>query len=219
MDEAGRYLALADMFSIGSIITISSVKENRYKLILFLLALSTILILHSRSALFFFILSSLFLFSIKKKFLIYFTNLLLISIFIFFYINVVENQRLLLLFDDPFSDSSLNSRLFMFFDGLSDINENFFYGKYGGQIIQYGESGYYIHNILSYWRQFGFITFLLSIIVFIIKPIFLINKLKREKSVFLNLFRSLFIFSFFSIIFQEHLIGILFGCWLVFHLI
>ena len=72
----------------------------------------------------------------------------------------------------------------MFFDGLSDINENFFYGKYGGQIIQYGESGYYIHNILSYWRQFGFITFLLSIIVFIIKPIFLINKLKREKVYF-----------------------------------
>ena len=91
--------------------------------------------------------------------------------------------------------------------------------KYGGQIIQYGESGYYIHNILSYWRQFGFITFLLSIIVFIIKPIFLINKLKREKSVFLNLFRSLFIFSFSQSFFQEHLIGILFGCWLVFHLI
>lgn len=60
-------------------------------------------------------------------------------------------------------DSSLNSRMFQFDVGLTSLADHWFLGDYGGQIRDFGDFGAYLHNILSYWSQFGLIPFLLII--------------------------------------------------------
>jgi len=60
---------------------------------------------------------------------------------------------------DLASDASVVERAQLFRSGLYYLFENWFVGDYAGQ-LRYGTLGSYIHNYLSFWRQFGFTAFL-----------------------------------------------------------
>ncbi|MGJ0308720.1 O-antigen ligase family protein [Aliarcobacter cryaerophilus] len=63
-------------------------------------------------------------------------------------------------------DGSFNERLEQFKYGLEAIKSNWFFGQYGGQVIYHEGSMYesglgsYMHNFLSFWRQFGILFFI-----------------------------------------------------------
>lgn len=58
---------------------------------------------------------------------------------------------------------------------------NFFWGDFSGQLKHYGDDqgtrwGGYIHSILSYWRQFGLIPFILFSLLWFYSFVFILMK-------------------------------------------
>ena len=64
---------------------------------------------------------------------------------------------------DLSSSRSMAQRTELFWSGLDAIKGSPITGDYAGQIREYGGSGYYIHNALSVWRQFGIVPFILFV--------------------------------------------------------
>jgi O-antigen ligase len=56
-------------------------------------------------------------------------------------------------------DASLAERAILFDGGIAGIIEHPFQGDYLGQVRDFGATGYYIHDILSMWQQFGLLGF------------------------------------------------------------
>ena len=87
------------------------------------------------------------------------------------------------------------SRVLQIESGISDIMINPILGRFGGQIDEFGFIGFYMHNILSYWRQFGLLVFFIFCILLFLFPL-RINRVitfstKGEK----DLFQFLFLFT------------------------
>jgi len=61
--------------------------------------------------------------------------------------------------------------------GWEGILNHWLLGDYGGQVKHFGDLGSYIHNILSYWRQYGIVPFVLIIALLWVlsKNIFLVK--------------------------------------------
>lgn len=57
------------------------------------------------------------------------------------------------------SDPSVAQRSEIFRMGMEGIYKNPILGDYLGQVRDFGATGYYIHNALSMWQQFGFSSF------------------------------------------------------------
>ena len=43
--------------------------------------------------------------------------------------------------------------------------DNWVVGEYAGQVREFGSLGAYMHNVLSYWQQFGFVPFILFCLI------------------------------------------------------
>lgn len=56
-------------------------------------------------------------------------------------------------------DASLAERAILFDAGIAGIIDHPIQGDYLGQIRDFGATGYYIHDILSMWQQFGLLGF------------------------------------------------------------
>jgi hypothetical protein len=117
--------------------------------------------LFSRSSLYcFVIVAFLFLYNQNKK--IFFISLFSFVAFLYFSINngLIEDRMLRLLIGA--SDTSQNMRQEHLTRGLEHLSNNWLLGTFMGDIeSNFGNEGRYIHNYLSFWRQFGVIPFLL----------------------------------------------------------
>lgn len=86
--------------------------------------------------------------------------------------NGLEQYRFISLFNLS-EDNSANARGILLESGLLDIFDNPLFGKFGGQLTSpitdaWGwRWGAYIHNFLSYYRQFGIIGFVLFSFIFL----------------------------------------------------
>lgn len=94
-----------------------------------------------------------------------------------------------------YRDSSFNERIEQFKYGLDAIKGSWFFGQYLGQTIVCQDSVYlsgfgsYMHNLLSFWRQYGVIFFIIFTIFYfsrLIKIYFLWKNTKENNS--LNLY-------------------------------
>lgn len=173
----GLYLGLSDIFCIFAIILIGVVKKHEWKIYLFMLSLAPLFILNSRSSLYIYIFSSLFYFLIffrASKILYLFS---LASVLLFFYSDKFlsifsENNRMFSIFSvGGVMDESSQERLILSKQGLNQIYNNIILGDYGGVVRLYGDLGAYIHNILSYWQNYGLIAFLFCLYFFIFQPV------------------------------------------------
>lgn len=159
--QRANYLFWGDSFAMLSLLSIFSTRGwQRYLLILIsFVGLSLML---SRSSLLSYSIALLVgLFTIRdyKALTSMFTLGLVGAIFV-----VITNSKLRALSITNLNDSSLNARFEITKLGLLSIKENFITGDFLGQIRNPGEKynkfGFYIHNYLSVWRQFGILSFL-----------------------------------------------------------
>ncbi len=113
-------------------------------------------------------------------------------------INFDENSRMLAIFNIN-EDISYKERNFQQIIGKEIINKKYFSGDLFYEIKYKGTTGAYIHNILSYWAEFGIVVFL--ILILIITNIS-INILWRKNRYYNNydLFIEIFIFSIMNLI-------------------
>lgn len=165
-------LYLSDVFAISSLAFIV-VCEKRYRLMAAVLSLIILLYIGSRTA-FFGVFISLLVIMIVYGYRYLFWPVLFSAVSIiwfaaFFDISNIENPFLLRFLVLDASDSSIAGRINIVELGFLDMRDHFYTGNFGGQLSVSGDEhgarwGGYLHSILSYWRQFGFFSFLFLIL-------------------------------------------------------
>ena len=155
------YLMLADSFAIYSIFLICLAKSIRMKTIIIIIAIICLVALFSRASLYCFILMS-FLFLIRENRKIFFVLLASLFCLIYYgYTNGIIHDRMISLIVGA-EDRSANMRIEDLNRGIEDLSDNWVLGTFMGDVENnFGDSGEYIHNYLSFWRQFGFIPFMI----------------------------------------------------------
>lgn len=169
-NENHNYLMMADAFVLSSMFVFSSTKQLRYKLLIFAVSFIGLYFLKSRASLYVFsFVCLLVLIKSDKRFL-------LLVAFVLFYILIATDWQMFLkrnasnrMFRVLLGhDASANMRVNLLREGVEGIKENWFLGDFMGDVKQFKGTGRYIHNFLSYWRQFGLIPFLMFLLVLII---------------------------------------------------
>jgi hypothetical protein len=161
---------LGNNFLLWSTITLSVLKDKQ-RLLFFIICIPLLFFLSSRSAFYCFIfLVPLIFYSFNSnKHLIYTILLTCVAIsFLFVIFPSMKDHRMFAIF--TVHDPSTNTRLDTFFRGFSIILKNWMWGDYGGLNGQINPSKSYIHNFLSFWRQFGLVPFgiIMTLIVLVI---------------------------------------------------
>ncbi|EGR2982837.1 hypothetical protein DLH92_25720, partial [Vibrio parahaemolyticus] len=171
--QKGIYLFTSEYLAFFSFFLVASCNSRKEIIITILICSLLIFCFISRSALFVFMISSWLLYFKHYKFTsIVFLVLLLTSVFI----NIdylYEHYPRMFFFLDYMNDVSFKGREVQKEVGYMSLYNNLFWGDYGGQVKTLGYVGEYIHNIISYWRQFGVISFVLIIYMVFYKPLLL----------------------------------------------
>lgn len=101
-----------------------------------------------------------FVYNYKRVGLLLFLLLILIGMLIVPFSSVDLGQRYEVIVS-PSSDASLSQRSELHDSGWANIQEHYLVGDFLGQVREYDGVGYYMHNFLSAWRQYGIIGLLL----------------------------------------------------------
>lgn len=144
---------------------------------LFILSFFAVFISGSRTTLLLYTISIMLIYGMKLKYLTFLSILcwLLMSDFVINYLSSIDSlsqYRIMKLLDYS-DDVSVNARMYLWRSGIYDIINHPVSGKFGGQLTSHitdnrGQRwGAYIHNVLSYYRQFGLIAFSLFVGLFI----------------------------------------------------
>jgi len=194
------HLLLGNSYAIWAILTLSQLKKYK-RLILYLLLLPFLFALGSRASLYFYLLL-LPVIIIETVGIKIGLVILSLGMFIFFIVSILyKDHRMFSIFS--FTDTSLLYRLKILRTNLPDIMNNFIFGDYGGFYKYEFPSNTYIHNILSFWRQFGLIPFVLLLVLIIINgnSIFSDFKANMTKPEFCMI--GLYIFLIASVLFAK----------------
>jgi hypothetical protein len=200
----GLHLLFGDIFILLSIIVIFLNITNKYlKILLFTLVLFLLYIIQSRASLYsFFIFYLIFLLKeLRIRNFVFIIVTVSTTAVILYNIDLISFNNRMLGAVIGNKDYSLNERLEQFIYGIEAIQNNWFFGEFGGQIIRHntaymsGNMGCYMHNWLSYWRQFGIVFFLIFTLSYLYGIYYIFSIwLKKDKAIVNILFYlSLFI--------------------------
>ena len=160
------YLMLADSFAVLSIFILCRLDNSKKELLLILISSICLFALFSRASFYCFILTSIVFLYKKNKIAMF--SIIALSLTILF-INLDNNSftdnRMIRMIVGSY-DLSQSMREDQLEKGINSLSEAWLLGDFMGDVEEsFGEKGNYIHNYLSFWRQFGFIPFLLMIII------------------------------------------------------
>lgn len=167
----GVYLFLGDAFSITALICIALFKGNKSRLLIFVFSAVVIFLIGSRTSfiVFLFIVLLYFMLLFRVRWLPIYLALGLLVIGIGSTLDFTEladrNKRMIGVFTDFEDDNSVQGRRRFTVLGWEDIRNNPILGRFGGQrdsgALNAKEGWHsYMHNIVSYWRQFGIFVFI-----------------------------------------------------------
>lgn len=166
-DSKGIYIMLGDSFGLWALITCAVVESRRERATLVVAAVVILALLNSRTSLYAFLVTIPFIFRMS---LARIAILILVMVAgIWGVLALLEGQEGLI--DRMFmsvitgEDSSINSRMLQFEIGLDRLADRWFLGDYAGDVREFGGFGFYLHNMLSYWQQFGLLPFLLLLLL------------------------------------------------------
>ena len=155
------YIMLADSFAVLSIFVLCKSKNIKFQSFIIIISSICLFALWSRASLYCFVLVALyFLYQKNKKILITFICIM-VSLVIFNVEEDVQTYRMtrLLFGTADLSNSMRDEQLEM---GLQDLSEIWMLGRFMGDVDKnFGHEGDYIHNYLSFWRQFGLLPFVI----------------------------------------------------------
>lgn len=169
------YLLVGDTLAILSIIILCMLKKIKYKYLVLVNTTYLLYVVASRTSFYFyciiiiiFLVKEFVLGSIYKKIFIINVVSIVISVAVYsyfqggsFYSFISENNRMTVLVTDVSLDASYLGRKGQFEEGINDIKEFWLTGRLFREVERTGNSGTYMHNILSYWVEYGLIPFLL----------------------------------------------------------
>ena len=160
------YLMLADSFAVLSIFVLCRLDNSKKEI--FLIAISSICLfaLFSRASFYCFILTSIvFLYKKNKRAMFSLVGLSAILLFINLDNNSFTDNRMIRMVFGSY-DLSHSMREQQLEKGVESLYDSWLLGDFMGDVEDsFGKKGNYIHNYLSFWRQFGFIPFILLITI------------------------------------------------------
>ena len=163
-DHLGISLFLGDSFALWSLYTIAQYNKRFVSIIMVFVSLGCLYVITSRSSLYGFMCIVPLIFRKTKNGWIQLTFIAaivaLITIFIVYGQSLKNSYMLNFLFTGD--DHSFYMRKLIMQNNFEDVMKYWFLGDYAGQ-LKYGVLGLYIHNYLSFWRQFGIIPFVIFI--------------------------------------------------------
>ena len=164
--KAGLYLILSDIFAVSSIVAICGLYGDRLKVIAAFLSVVALFFLNSRASMYAYIISMSFYFiKSKNSSNKFYVLIFVIGGFVGLVLGGAEafsaNERMAVVLKGISDDGSFVDRVDQLSVGLSHIYNNPIFGDYGGTVRDFGFVGAYIHNVMSYWQQFGAIVFLI----------------------------------------------------------
>jgi hypothetical protein len=177
VDEKFDYLSFSDRFAMASLFIISTIKNKALKIFVGILGVLLLTLTLSRTSLYMFgfiifIIYSKHLISSKKKLVTIY--LLLFFVFITFFCFkdslatsslISNNSRMGILLADHKSDGSYQGRKMLKTMGEEIIRDNWFFGKFLYEVERDQRPGGYIHSIKSYWAEYGFVVFILVLLL------------------------------------------------------
>lgn len=221
----GNYLFIGDATSITALISIAFIRNEKFKIAFAIFSAIAIFFVGSRTsfAVFTSSVALYYIVTFKPKYiLVSILCALAATIFIKSYDFTeleARNSRMFGVLLDFENDDSVLGRQNLSSYGWEDISNNIIMGSFGGQLNSLGPGvktswRNYMHDIFSYWRQFGLIAFGL-ILVFILrfynallknleirnKPIFSLYFLLGTFLIIESLFSRSFAFGYFHLFF------------------
>jgi hypothetical protein len=207
------YLGVSDAFAILTIIMISKSKNNLIRLILTVLGVILLYATFSRTSLYFFIVSVLLFFIVQlfhdKTKLVKFSIVLIIGIFLglnyynFGQLGNIGDLRMFTLFTDAQNDYSYNGRMELLQKGLIDLKENWLLGQFMDEYVNETKGGY-IHNLLSFWVEYGIVPFILFVVLSVNHMSKIIIKyIKNPNDNLISVVFMLSMFTFLSVVFAR----------------
>jgi len=194
-----NHLRFAESFVFVSLFCLVKSKNKIFQQIVFFITLFSLFLLASRASFYGYLILFIFLiiimYGIKyvyKLFFNYFVSVvgvLLLGIKfcpkkIINMIDVIMDSEILriLLWSDQ--DNSLLARNLFHVKGMERIKENLLLGDFKGQLdyINHGQFGAYIHDVFSYWSQFGIIVFFLFVSLILLSFFFIFKNFKKKKN-------------------------------------
>lgn len=193
----GNYLLIGDCFALYSFWVDKFLNNKFLKIGLFANCVYWLYTIGSRTSFYVFLLVGLIyytinLFKIKKQNQLYISVIKILSIILIISLvgvnyNAIFNSdsdkdkdnRMLSLLTDKEEDISYNGRKMHLELGVEDINVNPIWGKFMVEYSRSTRAGGYIHNIMSYWQEYGIIPFfclLILVIIYLLKSIYYLIK-------------------------------------------
>lgn len=193
-----NYLMMADAYVLLSFIIISGIKGINTRILTIIFSTFCLFLLKSRASLYTFFILNFIVLIIHERRVLWFGLLLFLGSFFFFdwsqFLRLNADNRMFRLLTFGL-DRSSQERGDIFLSGLNSIKENWFFGDYMGDVAYRMKPGKYIHNILSFWRQFGLIPFLLitfNLIYIYLKLFVLFLRKKWDSKVEFTFFYSIY---------------------------
>lgn len=191
-------LMLSDSYVLTTLTTLAFLRKSNFKFILvFGLGLISLFFISSRTALLLYLLSVFVYYSVIGSVRLKVLVVIILIPFIlwsFYFLQSNATGYSARLFEFSSSDDSLVGRENMLNSGIKKVLESPIIGDFGGQVRvsldQHGERwGAYIHNSVSYFRQFGILgLFFVLYLYFLSVVIFYKAKIRNE----LNCYRIIF---------------------------
>ncbi|MEX1192555.1 MAG: hypothetical protein WEA99_11320 [Brumimicrobium sp.] len=206
-----NYLRFSESIALTGFVLLVLNDKLFHKVVIAVVIIVILFFAESRFSLFSFVLSSCFYFFLtSRKIFIYFLILFLaiISIVLIVDSEIITSSRYFRLIFHPSQDTSLNARKELLEKGLDVVSNK----PYIGVFAYYREfcSGCYVHNVLSYWIEFGIagIIFILTVVWVIIMGFFnsvknILDKSTKQKYGY-ELFVLFSIYILIGVFFSKH---------------
>lgn len=168
----GHYLFVSDAICIIAACLVATTRSVSARIAILISAVFVVFFVGSRASLWCFIAAALLMFSVSSR-RMFFGTVLLFALGLFVVLPVLEasDSPAVLRIMEPLTDHGGESgaaRGYLFDLGIRAIADHPIVGDLGGQIRVLESFGAYIHNILSFWRQFGIIGFIFISVVFFV---------------------------------------------------
>jgi len=168
----GNYQFMGDAMSVSALVLVALSRSVWLRGAILVLGSIVIFLIGSRTSFAVFFVTSVIFIGWVGSFRWVVPGAIIVFSSLFFYGNKVvdwdavaeSNPRMVKIFTEYEDDNSIIGRKERDEHGWQDISENIVLGKFGGQRELLGGAASwasYMHNVVSYWRQFGLLPFIL----------------------------------------------------------
>lgn len=209
----GTYLYLGDAFAITSLFLLSILKDRSLAFFIIIISAAVLFVVNSRASFYIYIFVVILGLAMSRQFVLFAACVIPAAAFL---VQILHGGIIGSAFMNRMTeywvtgkDTSLDARLDIQRVGYEHIREHPILGSLGGQIREFGDTGNYIHNIFSYWEEFGLINFVVLLIVLFCVWLWLIKAfLRYPETINKNLpFVLIFLFSFTELVFVRSFVS------------